>query len=70
MASSRTLVFSAPRHTQAFFEALVADNIDAGRPERAEIVFKRSPRGALHLMRHFRSCVARTGVPGGGRMGL
>ena len=43
---SRTLVFSAPRHARAFFEALVADNIDIGRPERAEIVFKRSPRGA------------------------
>ena len=43
---SRTLVFSAPRHARAFFEALIADNIDIGRPERAEIVFKRSPRGA------------------------
>jgi hypothetical protein len=43
---SRILVFSAPRHARAFFEALVADNIDIGRPERAEIVFKRSPRGA------------------------
>ena len=43
---SRTLVFTAPRHTRAFFEALVADNLDIGRPERTEIVFKRSPRGA------------------------
>jgi len=43
---SRTLVFAAPRHARAFFEALIADNIDIGRPERAEIVFKRSPRGA------------------------
>jgi hypothetical protein len=42
---SRTMVFPAPRHARAFFEALVADNIDIGRPERAEIVFKRSPRG-------------------------
>ena len=43
---SRTLVFAAPRHTRAFFEALVADNLDLGRPERTEIIFKRSPRGA------------------------
>jgi hypothetical protein len=43
---SRTIVFAAPRHTRAFFEALVADNLDIGRPERAEIIFKRSPRGA------------------------
>jgi hypothetical protein len=42
---SRTLVFAAPRHARAFFEALVADNLDLGRPEHAEIVFKRSPRG-------------------------
>ena len=42
---SRTLVFSAPRHTRAFFEALVADNLDIGRPERTEVIFKRSPRG-------------------------
>jgi len=43
---SRTLVFAAPRHPRAFFEALVAGNLDLGRPERTEIVFKRSPRGA------------------------
>jgi hypothetical protein len=42
---SRTIVFAAPRHARAFFEALVADNLDIGRPERAEIIFKRSPRG-------------------------
>jgi hypothetical protein len=42
---SRTLVFAAPRYTRAFFEALVADNLDLGRPERTEIIFKRSPRG-------------------------
>ena len=42
---SRTIVFAAPRHTRAFFEALVADNLDIGRPERTEIIFKRSPRG-------------------------
>ena len=43
---SRTIVFAAPRRTRAFFEALVADNLDIGRPQRTEIVFKRSPRGA------------------------
>ena len=30
---SRTLVFDAPRHARGFFEALVADNLDIGRPE-------------------------------------
>jgi hypothetical protein len=42
---SRTLVFTAPRQARAFFEALVADNLDLGRPEHVEILFKRSPRG-------------------------
>jgi hypothetical protein len=42
---SRTMVFAAPRQARAFFEALVADNLDLGRPEHVEILFKRSPRG-------------------------
>ncbi len=42
---SRTLVFDAPRQARAFFEALVADNLDLGRPEHVELLFKRSPRG-------------------------
>jgi hypothetical protein len=42
---SRTLVFDAPRQARAFFEALVTDNLDLGRPENVEMLFKRSPRG-------------------------
>ena len=29
---SRTIVFDAPRHARGFFEALIADNLDIGRP--------------------------------------
>ncbi len=36
---SRTLVFDAPRHARSFFEALVADNLDIGRPETVELLF-------------------------------
>lgn len=43
--TSRTMVFDAPRQARAFFEALVADNLDLGRPEQVEILFKRDPRG-------------------------
>jgi hypothetical protein len=32
---SRTIVFDAPRHARGFFEALVADNLDLGRPHNA-----------------------------------
>ncbi|HLK00029.1 MAG TPA: hypothetical protein VKU39_08995 [Streptosporangiaceae bacterium] len=38
---SRTIVFAAPRHARAFFEALVADNLDIGRPANVEIIFGR-----------------------------
>jgi hypothetical protein len=41
---SRTLVFDAPRHARGFFEALVADNLDIGRPEVIELIFKRGQR--------------------------
>ena len=33
---SRTLVFDDPRRARRFFEALVADNIDIGRPEQVQ----------------------------------
>jgi hypothetical protein len=36
---SRTLVFTAPRHARGFFEALVADNLDIGRPDQIELIF-------------------------------
>ena len=42
---SRTLVFDAPRHARGFFEALLADNLDLGRPDTIEIVFDRQIRG-------------------------
>jgi len=42
---SRTLVFDAPRQARTFFEALVADNLDLGRPEHVELLFKRDTRG-------------------------
>jgi hypothetical protein len=36
---SRTLVLDAPRRARAFFEALVADNLDLGRPDTVELIF-------------------------------
>ncbi len=39
--TSRTIVLDAPRHARSFFEALVADNLDLGRPEHVEIIFGR-----------------------------
>lgn len=41
---SRTLVFDDPRRARRFFEALVADNIDIGRPEQLAVVFARQVR--------------------------
>jgi hypothetical protein len=36
---SRTIVFAAPRYARGFFEALVADNLDLGRPHQVELIF-------------------------------
>ena len=38
---SRTIVFTRPRYARSFFEALVTDNLDLGRPDTVEIVFGR-----------------------------
>jgi hypothetical protein len=38
---ARTIVFDQPRNGRAFFEALVADNLDLGRPEQIELIFGR-----------------------------
>jgi hypothetical protein len=41
---SRTIVFTQPRYARGFFEALVADNLDLGRPDTLEIIFDRQIR--------------------------
>ena len=41
---SRTMVFDSPRNGRAFFEALVADNLNLGRPDRVELIFGRQVR--------------------------
>ena len=41
---SRTIVFDAPRRARWFFEALIGDNLDTGRPENVEIIFGRKIR--------------------------
>ena len=41
---SRTIVFDAPRRARGFFEAVVADNIDIGRPDELKVIFNRQIR--------------------------
>jgi len=41
---SRTIVLDAPRRARAFFEALIADNLDLGRPANVELIFNRHIR--------------------------
>ena len=56
---SRTLVFDAPRHARGFFEALVSDNLDLGRPDTVELIFT----GPRHRGRPFKlDCVPKTKV--------
>ena len=42
--TSRTLVFDGDVHARAFFEALLCDNMDLGRPENAGLLFRRGQR--------------------------
>ena len=44
---SRTIVFTQPRHARGFFDALVTDNLDLGRPDTMEIIFNRQIRTGL-----------------------
>jgi hypothetical protein len=53
--TSRTLVFDAPRRARAFFEALVADNLDLGRPDEVQLT---APREGPSLGDHLRAFVA------------
>jgi len=43
---SKTMVFARPRDGRAFFEALVADNLDLGRPDTMELIFGRQVRSS------------------------
>jgi hypothetical protein len=38
---SRTIAFAQPRYARGFFDALVTDNLDLGRPDTVEIIFGR-----------------------------
>ena len=44
---SRTLVFTRPQDGRRFIEALIADNIDLGRPDQVEVLFGRKDRQAF-----------------------
>ena len=58
---SRTIVFDAPRHARSFFEALIGDNLDIGRPESGELIFtgKQGPRRGRPVIL---GCVPKTRV--------
>ncbi len=57
---SRTMVFDAPRRARFFFEALIGDNLDIGRPANVEIIFAR------HIYRNtpgvFRTAIVRPAI--------
>jgi hypothetical protein len=60
--TSRTLVFGDDVHARAFFGALLRDNMDLGRPENVELLFRRGqPKGrpAAPPARGFRTATDR-----------
>ncbi|MBX9639795.1 MAG: hypothetical protein K2X97_08725 [Mycobacteriaceae bacterium] len=60
--TSRILVFDAPRHARGFFEALVTDNLDIGRPEVIELIFKRGRRRGRPAAGEFKTKVLTYGT--------
>ena len=60
--TSRTLVFDAPRRARMFFEALIADNLDIGRPELIELIFKRGQRRGAKAAGEFETKIATYGT--------
>jgi hypothetical protein len=58
--TSRTIVFAQPRHARAFFDALVVDNLDLGRPDTLELVFDRQVR--TNTTSEFKTKVVTRGV--------
>ncbi len=61
---SRTLVFDDPRRARSFFEALVQDNINIGRPEQVAAVFDAQirTRGSRRTKGPFRTRVFSPGT--------
>jgi hypothetical protein len=60
--TSRTLVFDAPRRARGFFEALVTDNLDIGRPELIELIFRRGERRGRPAAGEFKTKVVTYGT--------
>jgi hypothetical protein len=58
---SRTVVLDDPRRARRFFEALVADNVDVGRPEQVTVVFARQLRRQARGRPLFRSRIVTAG---------
>ena len=58
---SRTIVFDAPLRARGFFEALVVDNLDVGRPDTVELIFH-GPRRPGHGRPIKLGCQAKTKV--------
>jgi hypothetical protein len=60
--TSRTLVVDEDCHARAFFEALLCENMDLGRPENAGLLFRRGQRRgqpAIPPARGFRTAIGR-----------
>jgi len=59
---SRTLVFDATRRARRFFEALVAANLDIGRPEAIELIFRRGQRRGRPAAGEFKTKIVTYGT--------
>jgi hypothetical protein len=60
--TSPTLVFDAHRRARMFFEALVADHLDIGRPELVELIVKRGQHRGAKAAGEFKTKIATYGT--------
>ena len=60
MEASHTQVFADPVHGREFFEAVIRENLDLGRPDRVQLIFDR--KVIASTPGHFRTRVIEDGV--------
>ena len=67
MEVSLTQVFDRPVHGREFFEEVIRDNLDLGRPDRVQLIFDRfqvnCPRLILSTDRSFSFCILHVDLP-------
>ena len=66
---SLTQIWDCPRHGREFFEEVIRENIDLGRPETVQLIFARKMRRSTVITGHPESLTGGSGLLAGARSG-